>query len=59
MFKNFTFNIPFVDALERMLTYAKFMKFILRKKEKIIRIWNYYPIPGMSYYPTKETYSKA
>ena len=32
VFKKLQINIPFVDALEQMLSYVKFMKDILSKK---------------------------
>lgn len=35
VFKKFHINIPFVEALEQMSTYAKFMKEILSKKRRL------------------------
>lgn len=34
IFKYLQLNIPLLDALEKMLTYVKFMKLILTKKQK-------------------------
>ena len=35
IFKKIEINIPFADAINQMLNYAKFLKDILRKKKKI------------------------
>ena len=35
VFKKLHINIPFVDALEQMASYVKFMKDILSKKRKL------------------------
>ena len=35
MFKKLQLNVPFADALEKMPSYAKFMKDILLKKQKL------------------------
>ena len=35
MFKKLHINIPFMDALENMLSYVKFMKKILENKKKL------------------------
>ena len=35
VFKKLHINIPFTDALEQMLSYVKFMKDILLKKQKL------------------------
>ena len=35
IFKKIHINIPFADALEQMLNYAKFMKEVMAKKRKL------------------------
>ena len=37
MFKKIEINIPFSEALTQMPHYAKFMKEILRKKERLLK----------------------
>ena len=38
VFKKLHINIPFIDALRQMPSYAKFLKEILRNKKKIGRL---------------------
>jgi len=37
MIKRLQINVPFTEAMEQMLTYAKFMKDLLTKKRKILK----------------------
>ena len=41
IFKKIYINIPFADALEQMLNYAKFMKEVMAKKRKLEAYENY------------------
>ena len=35
MLKNLSINVPLVDALEQMPSYAKFMKYLVTKKRSV------------------------